>query len=282
LFRQAAKQLEDQVAADPACFRTRRDLAAAFQRLGVLSSDLGELVAARGYYRQAQAGFKALVALDPLNVMAQADVAANCNNFGRLAVRENDFPQAISWFERATAILEPLEAAGKLRGQPAYQGWLQHIRQQLAFCRAAGRAIDDLDFALAQPPELVAELLIARAVALARRGQLGPAAATAEALRRRAPDDADNLYNVACCYALCAAGVTPSQAGGGLTAAEQATRKGYAARAVADLEAAVARGYKDVGNLRSDPDLASIRQEEGYRKLLDRLQATAGPAKPKP
>lgn len=57
---------------------------------------------------------------------------------------------------------------------------------------------------------------------------------------------------------------------------------GYAVQAVECLAEAVKLGYTNVVALEADPDLASIRQEEGYRKLVDQLKGSAGPSKPGP
>jgi hypothetical protein len=141
-------------------------------------------------------------------------------------------------------------------------------------------AIVDLDFALAQPPAMAKVVLVIRARALAGRGNHAAAAVTTEKLRALDPEDGPNLYDVACCYALCAAGVAPTKPPDRLTAEEAATRARYVALALKDLAAAVRRGYKDVAHMEADADLAALRPEKEYEELVHRLKAATAAAKP--
>src|SRR5262249_46902886 len=145
------------------------------------------------------------------------------------------------YFRRGVTVLRQLEAQGKLKDQPAYQKWLRAQQRELSVCEAAGRAIDDLDFALGEPAARSQELLAIRASALAARGRHADAAATAEKLRALAPADCTTLYNVACCYALCVAGVAPRKAPDQLSAEEAGARGRYTTRALANLAEAVRR-----------------------------------------
>ncbi len=124
------------------------------------------------------------------------------------------------------------------------------------------KAVDDVNFALNERGgETKRRLLVERAAALARLGRPADAAATAEMVRALKPDDGPNLYDVACCYALC----VPA-------AKEKAERDGYAARAVADLRAAADRGFRDVEKIESDPDLDALHTEAGYRAIVGGLK----------
>jgi hypothetical protein len=61
---------------------------------------------------------------------------------------------------------------------------LEDLTRQFAACKNAAAAIADLEFARRQKrPEDAAELLVVRATALARRGDIEGAFATAEAFR---------------------------------------------------------------------------------------------------
>ena len=53
-------------------------------------------------------------------------------------------------------------------------------------------------------------------------------------------------------------------------------RLGETKRALAALEAAVARGFGDAAHMRRDEDLASLREREEFRRLLARLEAPTG------
>ena len=69
---------------------------------------------------------------------------------------------------------------------------------------------------------------------------------------------ADTLHNLACVHALCAAAAKDDKT---------------AAKAVDLLKQAVAKGYKDVAQLKKDSDLDGLRQRDDFKKLLEELEA---------
>ncbi|MEM7050787.1 MAG: hypothetical protein AAF604_14060 [Acidobacteriota bacterium] len=85
---------------------------------------------------------------------------------------------------------------------------------------------------------------------IARQNFGGAAASLSLALEVR-PQDVRTLYNLACALA----------------------RQGRRGPAFDALERAIAAGYRDAAHLARDPDLASLRGEERYRRLLGRLSA---------
>jgi serine/threonine protein kinase/tetratricopeptide (TPR) repeat protein len=269
------EQLEALNAGDP---QAVRDVAVAYLKLAGLEQRLGSTPRAREDYARALKRFEQLAAADADNAQAKIDLARTYRGAGVAARLVHDYAQAARHFEQGVALLHQLDAQGKLRDQPWYQAWLPEEQEWLAFCRAALRAVDDLDFALAQPPASAKVLLVIRARALAGKGRHAEAAATAEKLRALAPEDGANLYDVACCYALCAAGVAPATVPDRLSPEESATRARYVTRALQDLAAGVERGYRDMPHLEFDPDLAALHSEKEYLQLIGRLKAAAGPA----
>jgi tetratricopeptide (TPR) repeat protein len=218
----------------------------AYQKLGLAHQRLGEMKEARGYRARALKGFEELEAAHPTNVQIKVDLAGANGNCGAVEVQVKDFARAAPYFERAAAILQDLESKGKLKDQPVYQNWLREQQRKLAVCRKAARAVEDLAFALAQPAAEAPELLLLRSAVLAGRGQHAPAALTAEKIRSLGPRNAAVLYDVACCYGLCVAGVAAGKTPDQLTVAESADRAKYLRCAIATLREAVKRGYKDV------------------------------------
>jgi serine/threonine-protein kinase len=102
-------------------------------------------------------------------------------------------------------------------------------------------------------------------LALARCGEHRRAADIARRVVEQSADDAGQLYDVACCYAICAGPAT----------ADEKARQQYAALALDTLEQAVARGFRDVGNMETDPDLDALRDQSRVKALVDRLRAAA-------
>jgi tetratricopeptide (TPR) repeat protein len=249
----------------------RRAVAVCFGQIGTLSLRLHDWAAARDAFKWMQATVEGNAAAfgDPLQTNFElVDVYALR---GETEQNDHQYQEALAWYGRALAILRPLEKDGKLKGRPQ-EGQRQALERAEEECRASLRAVDDLGFALAQPPEKAERLLAGRAAVLARRGRPAAAAATAEKLRALKPNDGPNLYNVACCLALCAPAVAPGKAADALTAEEKAARAAYAGRAVRALREAVAHGFKDLTLLEIDPDLATLRPEAGYRAVVNELK----------
>jgi serine/threonine-protein kinase len=270
--RKARDRLQKVADASPQDVSARRDVLVAYQNLAAVHQVLGQVEAGRACRTQALEGFEKLAAADADNVQARADVAAVHGNAGLAELRIHDCERATRHFERGVAILQELEKQGKFKDQPLYQSWLRHQQQHLAFCKAGARAIEDLDFALAQPRSQVGQLVVLRAAVLAGRGRHVEAAVTAEKFRALAPQNANVLYSVARCYSLCAAGVAPGKKPDQLTAEESAARARYVTQAVEALTESVRRGFKDVRYMETDLDLAAIRSEAGYRKAVEFLK----------
>src|SRR5262249_5617542 len=83
--------------------------------------------------------------------------------------------------------------------------------------------------------------------------------------RAVSPDDPDTLYDVARELALCHA---HSPGAGDESEDAGAVRTELARSAIESLRMAIESGAKDLHRLGDDPDLASIRQEDGFAALL--------------
>ncbi len=79
-----------------------------------------------------------------------------------------------------------------------------------------------------------------------------------------------NHYTLACCHAQLVA--IAADAGSGMTPAQASAE---AERAMARLRQAIGAGYDNVGGLRSDASLDTLRQREDFQKLVKQLEAKA-------
>jgi serine/threonine-protein kinase len=280
-----AKALEyfQQLTTDDPTPVNRANEAMMYERLGGVSRQLGQFPKAREYYREALRQEEELAATDPANVRNQAQVAASFGNLGETEMKAYAYAQAADYFERGLAILQRLETEGKLKDKPIYQNWLRTFAKRIPVCRAAERALTDLDFALAQPLEVAVQVLYYRAAFLADQGRIAESAATVEKLRGLAPQTKtpNTLYDVACCYAKCASGLGKGKGAGQISVADADLRKDYIRRAMEALTAAAQQGYSNVGHLEADPDLEALHGEKDYQELVQRLRQLAGPVKPK-
>jgi serine/threonine protein kinase/tetratricopeptide (TPR) repeat protein len=255
--------------ADPQDAQTQRDLALAYMNLADVKRRTKDIPAARGYAAEALRLFEELRAADPQSVVARLDLSSLCGICGLVEMAAEEFAAAAAWFERGVALLRELDVTGKLIGEPATTKLAYH-QQALAECQAAIRVINDMSFALAQPQDKSIQLLTIRAITLARRGRLKDATETILKLRQLAPEDPDAQYSAACCYAQCIPRV--AQGKSSFNRAEQNERRKYADWALEALCQAVRHGFKDIEQLKQDPNLEPLRREAAFRKVLGDLE----------
>jgi serine/threonine protein kinase len=110
------------------------------------------------------------------------------------------------------------------------------------------------------------DLCIGRAVALAQFGDCSRAAKDAGEVAAQDDLTRVDVYNVACVYSRCAeaAGKDTTRTPAGRAELQEQ----YAGRAVATLSQAVAKGFKNVPALQTDPDLNAVRGREDFQRLL--------------
>jgi tetratricopeptide (TPR) repeat protein len=280
-YGKALERFEELAALNSGDAQASRDVALQYMQLGTLEQRQGNLDRAQAYHAKALKRFQELANADPNDIQANFDLARCCREAGMTAMKRHEYGEATHDFEQGVTLLRRLEASGKLKTAPIYQGFLPDQEYWLTICRMCLRAIDDQDYALAQVPSWQKVLLVVRARALASRGDHVTAATTAEKLHSLDPEDAANVYDVACCYALCAAGVAAGRAPDRLTPEESALRGRYLSRALQELAGAVQRGYKDVAHLEADSDLAALHAEKEYVQIVERLKAATA-ARPDP
>ena len=237
-YLQALKVRQGLAASAPAATSAsrERDVWIVFNKLADLSLREHDLAAAGEYYDQALAQAKKLPALAPESVRAKTDLANSHVNVGNFNIRSGDVEAAKHSFGEAISLLRPLAEEDP-----------RNIGLQTNFV-----------------------------LVLARHGDHVTAAQKANDLRNLAPQNHLNLYNVACCYSLCAAAVAGGKSADALTPSELAAQRGYQDQTIAALRQAAASGLKGAAGVTSDHDLDSIRSHPDYPKLLEDLKQ-AGP-----
>jgi tetratricopeptide (TPR) repeat protein len=112
-------------------------------------------------------------------------------------------------------------------------------------------------------------------------GQAGAAAAVSRERQKIWPNGPLHQYFCACDLVLAAGVLSKDKAV--LTAAEQAERERYLGEAMQLLRRAVSLGFDDLPRLRTDPDLALLRDRADFRALLAEVEKKpARPAEKRP
>jgi tetratricopeptide (TPR) repeat protein len=211
------------------------------------------------------------------------ELAALYVNSGILEQGWRRYSKAIAHYERSLERLRSLKKDGQLARYLA--GWDKKVEQRLVLCQRAERAIKELSYALAQPPEQAAGLLWIRGSVLAERGNYAGAAESSEKLAALVPPKdqpaakALNLYNAGCLLSLSSAAAARSKGLPVPKRKELAER--YATRALGLLsDARVAGFFKDaerIAHIAKDSALEPLRTRADFKKFLQELQSTPQP-----
>jgi serine/threonine protein kinase/Flp pilus assembly protein TadD len=196
-------------------------------------------------------------------------------NYGNLLSGKQRQADALAWYDRALAILEPLHK-GQGANDPATRRFLRNAHQcraqALSELKRHAEALPHWDRAIGlSPPNELPWLQLRRADSRVRSGKVAEAVADAEALTKDTAAPGGLLYDVACVYALASAAVKddPKQ------------REAYAGQPIALLRRAQTAGFfkdrKWVEHLKKDTDLDVLRSREDFKKFVAELEAAAKP-----
>jgi serine/threonine protein kinase len=272
----------------PSAAQFQRLLATTHANRGQALAELGRFAEALASQQRASALFSSMVETNPNDVTAQCFQASAEFDIGDLLERQGKRVEALPFYEKAVAQLRKQSAA-----HPTYYPQLLQARlarsleklglylsasgkaeQVLAACQEAVSILEKLCQAHSAFAFLRGELAESHAVLGRVQGRAGRPAEAAASFRSAAARmeqlptfSARNYYNVACYQALLARVAT--DAGSGLTADEGTAA---AERGMVALRRAVAAGYSNVFQLRTDGSLDTLRPREDFRNLVKELQ----------
>jgi len=265
LYQEAHRHRQALFDADPTSEAAKIDLATSLVKLGNASAP----EEAKPLYTHALKLRTELAEGRPTNAERRRDVWIVCNHLGDLCMRQKDPVAAQSWYQQGLKSAEQLLAIALRPGNKLCEA-ISHEKLGAAcrLCGEAKAATQHFDRALEQLRPLARDdvdnlsVQAAFVLVLARSGQHDEASKRAVGLAKLAPTYANNLYNVGCCYALCAAAAGPGQPN------QKDLRKIYTAAAVTSLSAALDLGFSNITLLRADPDLDAVREDPGFAALL--------------
>ena len=150
------------------------------------------------------------------------------------------------------------------------------LKEQVSFCAAAPKVIEDLSVARSQPPDVAIRLLRFRAKRMSELGRDLELVATAETLCVFEEGDSEEQYHLAA-----ARDVAPYLENGRSTRLKGGDRldlhRRCKDRAVAALARAIESGPSDPNRVADDSELDSIRDHPGFAALLERARSRQTP-----
>ena len=270
-FRQALKLRQELSEQFPEKPEYAQDLARSYNAVGEVQFRLGDLDGTRASYAKCLSLREEAFTKNPNNYKFKQELARSCGMLGEIHLRDQKHAQAGPLFERSRSLgLELVQADEK---NVEYQRDLG-----IAFYRCATLAKRENDTEksqfyfneclkirenLAQSDAANDLRRVELMLVLPHGGHHVRASEIAQQMRNSNTNDPEILFEVARCYAQCsaAAGVPPD------------LQVVYRQQAIESLRDAVARGYRDIVSLRTEPDLDPVRHEAEYQAILKGIEA---------
>jgi tetratricopeptide (TPR) repeat protein len=243
----------------------RQNLARNDHLLGEIYFRLQNLDKSRRYYAKCAAIREAALRENPKDFRLRADLAEFYAYYGTVYLRLGDPREAMPLYERSVELHREVVAKDKdVQFRRNLAIGLYNLG--LATMRTKDAATADKyfrecleirsDLANHDPTNHMKKMDLM--LVLPHCGKHEEAAALAEQVRTGREQDRELLFSVGRCYTQCAAAV----------GRESPLRRQYEQKALAALQAAVERGYKDVFSLEHDPDLELLQEHPEFKKLL--------------
>jgi serine/threonine protein kinase len=267
----AALAIQEKLAADfPAVPGYRHDLAAAHGNLGNVLRDQAKYPEAEAAQRAALAIDEKLAADFPAVPNYRVSLAGSYINLGLVFHDRGESPAALDWYAKAIPLLEGVldqDSRNAMARQFLRNAHWYHAED----FRRLGRpveAIPHYDRALSMDDgSRRSAIRLDRADAVAQTGDHARAVAEAEELTRGDKVSSGTLYYAAGVYALASAAVKD----------DAPRQESYGAQAVALLRRAQAADYfkggSHIDELKTDADLAPLRERADFQVLVKELEA---------
>lgn len=271
LFREALAARRAVVASIPDDRDAKRALGRSVKAVGETSFLLGDRDGAFRLYDECLALEHELVARNPGVPDLEIDLAVTEGDYGDLCIREGDLAGARSHYDRSIELLRRLseqdpENAGIVEqlGLAWYRrGQLARIEADAALATDCFRRSLEIRRLLADADPSNVSWRMNLMLSLVQAGEPEKAVEIAESLPTT-HGDRELLLSMAKCFAIAARDT------------EGAERQAAVDRAIGTLEKAITAGYRDAVILRTDPDLAPLRDDPRY----PRPEIPAEPAPP--
>jgi serine/threonine-protein kinase len=261
--------------AHPNVSNYKEALAGSYTNLGNWADRVGDQVKAREFREKALPIMRQLADADPSSLRAKTFLGLALLNLADSLVNTREAAAALERCQEARAILETVLAKDPKQRTARYfmSGTCQVSAVAFSLLGRHKEAFEVWELGLKYiDPQGRENHQMIFALLKARTGQHASAVQEAGKLLQTSGDPL-MLSNGFAVYALAATAV--SKDAGIPEPKRQELAKLYADRAMETLRQAVAKGYKDIANLKSDPDLASLRSRDDFKKLLAEMEQKA-------
>jgi tetratricopeptide (TPR) repeat protein/tRNA A-37 threonylcarbamoyl transferase component Bud32 len=262
---QKSLEICQRLAADPSDTGAQSDLLVTYDDLGDVQFQAGQVTEAFASYQKCLEICQNLAA-NPRDGQAQLALYFSLLKMGAAHQEAKQFGKAVTWYRQALEVLERLEKAKELT--PTQKGQIAAVQLRIQECQLAGVALGEWQKLLEQPAAVLPALLQMRGTESLKAGRVAEAVQAVAKLRELGTAKANQLYNAACVYSLCAAAIKPEKDADALTAEQSAARQQHIADALATLREAIAAGFKDLAHMQKDPDLAPLRDLPEFKALI--------------
>jgi tetratricopeptide (TPR) repeat protein len=268
-FRQSLVLREDLAQNDPQDFEGLQNLSRSYHAMGETCFALHENELGRQYFGKCLKIRERISQGNPENPRLKLELAQWCGVLGDKAVLAQDLPDARQQYQRSVTLyrelveLDPKNVDYQRRLGTAYYeiATACHLANDEVAADEHFRACRRIRQSLADADPQNARRQMELMGVLPHCGEHTKAAELAAQLLQSNPKDQEIHFAVGCCYSSCAP--LPK---------DPALRQEYIQKALEALQQAVALGFKNVFVLETDPDLAPVRDEPGFRKILEQLQ----------
>jgi hypothetical protein len=183
-----------------------------------------------------------------------------CAALAQLAETKRDYAGAAKWHREAEGLARAAQAKATGAEAEVSGQWAKQCAENAELCLRVPRVLEDINAADSPKPQHTIGLLTARVAVLVERRDFAAALATAEKIDKLAGETAEGRFRAACAFAQAT------------RAAKDDARSKCQDRAMAALKKAVDLGFKNVGQLAADPQLASIRKLPEFQALLQKVK----------
>jgi serine/threonine protein kinase len=247
----------------------------------------------KAYLEKADATSQALAKLRPTGRVALKRWAENLSEHGAMELRlgdlaaaaqrqakaEEHFAAAGKLFEQRAKVLKQLATSEDLLGQRRdLAGALYDLARVAKKLGQTKQADGYFQSCLNMREEILrdypthyasTDFRVDRLLVLAQLGRHEEVTTAADQMRIKFLGPKTLTYNLACLYALSIPAVEAVCRPAALTDADKALQKEYRQKALDCLEDAVKQGFDRWDELRTDPDLAPVRDEPRFQKILE-------------